>query len=171
VLLLLMLPFQSDIMMRLLGSDEGSAEGRIPLIKIALHIIADHPLLGAGVNNYAVVMPQYITPEFSRDWLYVVHNKYLLVWSETGIGGIAAFLAFLIATLRRAWRCWELGDRVLAPLALGLAAGLAGHMFHMLVDVFHSRPLGQLLWLLMGVVTAMFNLVHGRAEHAENPVV
>jgi hypothetical protein len=51
-----------------------------------------------------------------------------------------------------------LQDHLLSPLALGLAAGVAGHMVHLTVDLFHVRPVQQLLWLVAGLLTAMYRI-------------
>jgi putative inorganic carbon (HCO3(-)) transporter len=158
ILGILYLPFQSVISARLLGDDKGSAESRIPLMKLAFRIIEDNPVLGVGANNFTVVMDRYLTPEFRHSFLFAVHNKYLLVLSETGIIGLLAFLAFLLDALRKGWQCWVLQDRLLSPLALGFAAGIAGHMVHMSVDVFRGRPTQQLLWLVAALLTAMHRM-------------
>jgi len=158
ILGMLYLPFQSVISARLLGDDKGSAESRIPLMKLAFRIIEDNPVLGVGVNNFTVVMDRYLTPEFRHSFLFAVHNKYLLVFSETGIIGLLAFLAFLLDALRKGWQCWAFQDRLLSPLALGIAAGIAGHMVHMNVDVFRGRPTQQLVWLVAALLTAMHRM-------------
>jgi len=155
VAVLLCLLFGDVIVARLVGYDLGSAQSRVPLMKLGLRVIMDNPVLGVGVNNFPIVMKQYIRQEFGRAWLYAVHNKYLLVWAETGIGGLLAFIWFLLATIRRGWDCWNLKDRFLSPLALGFTAAIAGQMVHMFVDVFNSRPQVQLLWLVAGLITAM----------------
>ncbi len=158
VLALLYLPFQSAISDRLFGDDRGSAESRMPLMEVAFRTIEDNPVLGVGSNNYAVVMDRYLTSEFRRSFLYAVHNKYLLVWAETGFGGLLAYLAFLLGTLRKGWQCWKLNDHLLSPFGLGFTAALAGHMVHMGVDVFRGRPVMQLLWLIAGLLTAMHRM-------------
>jgi len=155
VAVLLCLLFGDVIVARLVGYDLGSAQSRVPLMKLGLRVIMDNPVLGVGVNNFPIVMKQYIRQEFGRAWLYAVHNKYLLVWAETGIGGLLAFIWFLLATIRRGWDCWNLKDRFLSPLAFGFTAAIAGQMVHMFVDVFNSRPQVQLLWLVAGLITAM----------------
>jgi O-antigen ligase len=155
ILFLLYLPFHSDISTRLFGDDKGSAESRIPLTKLAFRIIADNPVLGAGANNFTVVMGQYLTPEFRHGFLYAVHNKYLLTWSETGFGGLLAYLTFLLGALRTGWKCWQQNDRLLSILALGITAAIAGHMVHMNAEVFRVGPVQELLWLMVGLLTAM----------------
>lgn len=161
LLALLYVPFHSLIGARLFGDDRGSAESRIPLMNLAFRITEDHPLLGVGANNFTVAMGPYLTSEFREGFLFAVHNKYLLVLAETGIGGLVAFLAFFGSTVRKGWRCWNSQDPLLSPLALGLAAGLVGHMVHMTVDVFRGRPTQQLVWLIAGLLAAMLNMSSG----------
>jgi putative inorganic carbon (hco3(-)) transporter len=158
ILGMLYLPFHSVISGRLFGDDRGSAESRIPLMNLAFRIIGDNPVLGVGINNFTVVMDRYLTSDFREGWLFAVHNKYLLVLAETGIVGFLAFLAFLLDALRKGWQCWVHRDPLISPLALGFAAGIAGHMVHMTVDVFRGRPTQQLLWLLAGVLAAMHRI-------------
>ena len=158
LLTLLYLPFHNVISARLFGDDKGSAESRVPLMHLAFRIFADHPVLGVGANNFSVAMGPYLTPEFRHGFLYAVHDKYLLVLCETGIGGLAAFLAFLFAALRRGWQCWNFSDSFLSPLALGFTVGIAGHMVHMNVDIFRGRPMQQMIWLVAALLVAMHRI-------------
>ncbi len=157
VLLVSVLVFQSMITDRILGDDDRSAYSRIPLMKMALRMICDYPVLGVGPNNYTVAMQHYI-PDFRGAWIHSVHNKYLLVWAETGVCGIVAFVWFLLAVMRRGWRAGKSNDRLLAALAVGLSAAVAGHMVHMFVDTFRGRPAVQMLWLIAGILTALYAL-------------
>jgi putative inorganic carbon (hco3(-)) transporter len=151
--------FQQDLVLgRFLEDDKGSAVARIPLMDLAFRIIADHPILGVGANNFAVVMPPYVTPNFAEyagDWLYIVHNKYLLIWAETGALGLAAFAWFLGATIVDGWRGWRLNDRLLSPLALGFTGAVVGHLFHMSVDLFTGRPEIEMLTMCAAVAAAI----------------
>jgi O-antigen ligase len=156
--LVLFLPFHRLISARLFGDDKGSAESRVPLMHLAFRIVKDNPVLGVGANNFTVVMNRYLSPEFREGFLFAVHNKYLLVLAETGAIGLLGFLAFLLGTVRKGWRCWRLSDDPLSLLALGFVAGLVGHMVHMTVDVFRGRPTQQLIWLIAGLLTAMFQM-------------
>jgi O-antigen ligase len=158
LLTLLYVPFHSLIGARLFGDDRGSAESRIPLMNLAFRIVEDHPMLGVGVNNFTVAMGPYLTSEFREQFLFAVHNKYLLVLAETGIGGLIAFLSFFAGTVRKGWQCWNFQDRLLSPLALGFTAGIAGHMVHMTVDVFRGRPTQQLVWLIAGLLVAIWRI-------------
>jgi putative inorganic carbon (hco3(-)) transporter len=141
---------------RITQDDNGSAAGRLPLMQIAFHLISQRPLFGVGANNFALAMRDYAdTGGLALRWTSVVHNQFLLVWSEVGAVGLTAFLAFLAHTLLRARDCTLGGDRLTGPLALGLAAGIAGHMTHMLGDFFNGRLHVQLLYISAALIIAM----------------
>jgi putative inorganic carbon (HCO3(-)) transporter len=152
--------FQHTISARLLGAQPGAAtaEGRLIMMELALKVIEDNPILGVGANNFALTIEQYATSQFSGAWLHVVHNKYLLVWAETGLGGLIAFLLFLAITIRWGWQCSRLNDRLLAPLALGLMAAILGQMAHMFLDLFNGRAQVQGLWVVASLITVISNI-------------
>ena len=156
--------FSDAVSARLFGEDSGSARSRIPLMNLAYRVIGDQPVLGVGANNYAIRIKDYATPEFNGEWLYSVHNKYLLIWAETGIGALLTFIWFLAVTVRRGWRSVRSGERYLSPLALGLTAAIIGHVSQMFVEAFNGRPLMQLLWLMAGLVTAMSYIGNDQAK-------
>jgi O-antigen ligase len=147
-------PFVGEIAARLSGSDQGSAGARIPLMEIAWRIIQAHPL-GVGLNNYALYIHDFVGPSMDGTWLYVVHDKYLLVWAECGPLALLAFLWFLASTIRNGWRATRTSDQMLGPIALGLVAGVIGQLAHMSVDIFQSRPQVQLLWFVAGFLLAV----------------
>lgn len=138
--------------------DEGAASSRIPLVQTSIQMIQDKPVFGIGANNYAVELPDYSTMNLSIQWNSVVHNKYLLVWTETGLAGLFAFLWFLLSTLRRGYRLWLADDPLLSPIALGFTAAVTGFMVHMLFDLFNGRPQIQILWLSAGILAAMTSM-------------
>ncbi len=158
VALLIALPFASVVAVRLLGSDRGAAAARLPLDVIAWRMILDHPLLGVGINNYVLVMRNYVTPDLGQVWLYIAHNRYLLLWAETGIGGFLAFALFLLSAVKRGWVAWQFHDRLLSTFALALMAGLVGHMAHMMVEIFNGEPHQTLLFLVAGLIVAISRL-------------
>jgi O-antigen ligase len=148
------LVFHGNITSRLADDDRGAARSRVPLMVTAFDIIEDSPLFGVGANNYARALEGYRSI-FGSGFFYTVHNQYLLVWAETGLLGLAAFVWFLLATLRRGWQLWKRNDALLSPLALGFTAALAGQMVHMQVDLFSSRPQIQLLVVVAALVGVM----------------
>jgi len=171
VVLLICAAFSDTLARRLLEDDNGAAQSRFPLMSLASRMIADHPLMGVGANNFGVAMEPYLAPEFSGEFLYAVHNRYLLVWSETGIGGLAAFLWFLLATLYRAFRCWRFRDPVLSTLAIACAASITGNMLHMCVDVFRCRSIMQTVILVAAMIAIIENLLIARRSTASGAPV
>ncbi len=147
--------FRNELLVRFLNNDSGAASSRVPLMVLALHMIRDHPLFGVGANNFGINIARYATPEFGADWLYTVHNKYLLIWAEDGFFALAAFVTFLLGTLRNGWRCRQISDRVLASIAIGLTSGLLAQMMHMSVDILNGRQQVQLLVIVAGLIAAL----------------
>jgi O-antigen ligase len=143
------------IVERLTAFDNAAALSRLPLMQLAWEMSLDHPVLGVGANNFATALPTYLTTAFSQAWISTVHNKYLLVLSETGILGLVTFTWMLVAGLVLAYRGSQIRDPALAAISAGIATGISGMMIHMTVDIFHSRPHVQMLFLTLGLVAAV----------------
>jgi len=152
---LLALVGHQAITARVLDDDGGAAYSRIPLMKLAVRMIAENPLLGVGANNFAAVLNEFVAPEFEGEWLSTVHNEFLKVWSETGIIGLVAFVVFLVATLRSAWACTRSRDPLIGALGYGLTAAVLARTLHMTVELLVSRPSVQLLFFLAGLIKAI----------------
>jgi len=155
VVLVFAAAFGGLVATRLTANDQGAAQSRVPLLYVAVDMIRDHPLGGVGANNYAVAAAPYRTRDIAYQWNYTVHDKYLLVWSETGLLGLVPFVWFLIATLWLGIRCSRGADPVLRVLALGLACGVLGNMVHMNMEILNGRPQVQGLWLVAGLIAAI----------------
>jgi O-antigen ligase len=151
---IVLVPLYSVFSERLLSSDHGAAEGRVPLIHMALQMIMDHPFLGVGANNFVLEVPKYATGDYSSAWLSTVHHKYLLIWSEGGIGALIAFLVFLAAAIVRGWRLRHAADPLKAGIGLGLAAAVIGHAVHMNFELFAGGTTTQMLWLAAGLLAS-----------------
>jgi O-antigen ligase len=156
----IMLAVASPIIVnRLTADDQGAAEARGPLNEIALYMFTEQPLTGIGANNFSIELPNYIPPRLGSEWLYNVHNKYLLVLSETGIIGFAGWFAFLLLTTWRGIRLWRLGHRTLSMIGLGMLAALLGHFSHMLGEIFNARTMVQYFWSYSAIIYAMIHIV------------
>ena len=166
---LLVVVFHQTIANRLMGDDDGSAAGRMPLSAISKTMIVESPL-GVGGNNWDLAAAAHAEKtRYRGEWFYFVHNKYLLVSAETGWLGLAAYVTFLGTILACGWRAIKRNDRLLSPLALGLMAGTVGQMIHMSKDVFNGRSQIQMLWLVAALIVAICNMAAISDENEAEP--
>jgi len=157
------------VISRLTTDDQGAAEARGPLNEIALEMFQNYPLTGIGPNNFATAMFNYIPPNLGSEWIFTVHNKYLLVLSENGLPGFIGFVAFLILTVIRGVRVWMRKDKMLSVIGLGILGALLGHYLHMNGDIFNSRPMVQLLWTYSALLFAIDRIIVSERAAAVKP--
>lgn len=104
-------------------SPDRSVGDRYDLWRTAAAIWTDHPLTGVGVKNFAAFRDARAPLALSsgsetddrvngyvRQPLLSPHNQYLLVLSEQGVAGLAAFGAMLAALAAGLWRRRALRD-------------------------------------------------------------
>lgn len=132
--------------------EQFSVSERLSSESTALRVIAAHPLLGVGADNYlAVVQAQSTAGEGDQAYVPVVHNAYALAAAEIGPAGAALLIAALL------WPAWRLLRHAEARGA-GAAAGcgLVACAVVGLVDFYPwSLPAFTLVWgTLLGVWAA-----------------
>lgn len=76
---------------------------RVSLWKGALRTVRAHPILGTGYGTFPRAWPRY-RPDDRVLEVPTAHNLYLNFAAETGLVGLAAFLAFVAAALGGLWR-------------------------------------------------------------------
>jgi O-antigen ligase len=93
---------------------DASATKRLELWDIALQLIAEHPLLGVGPDNFLLYAPN--SP----------HDAYLQIGCEVGIPAMLVYIALLLAGLHSAWRARQLSspDRQARPYLHAAAQGI-----------------------------------------------
>ena len=165
---------------RLTADDGGSAAQRGPLNAAALALFAQFPIFGVGLNNFGnqfAVLDQTglsrLAGLFDRS-NHVVHNLHILILTEVGIVGYAAFALVFgagIARGLRAARRAPVGDP-LAAIAAACAVGLIAHMLHGLVDPGFRLNLGiaELLYTGLGLIAAVRAAQRRRAVQARSAV-
>ncbi|HEY0419215.1 MAG TPA: O-antigen ligase family protein, partial [Acetobacteraceae bacterium] len=141
---------------RLFGDDAGSIGHRLPLIRAALSVLAQFPVFGVGLNNFAVTFARYDTTGYALVFYegdHVVHNLHLLVWTEVGTVGFLAYLACFLSAFIAAGRIGRQHPWRRAA-ALGIAAGLFAHLFHGMVDPGFklSLTISQLIAAQLGII-------------------
>jgi O-antigen ligase len=94
-------------------------------------IVADHPLLGTGLNTFPLAFSRYGRTGLTGPPPHA-HNIFLNFAAETGVVGLAAFVAWLLTGTLTIWR-WHShnppgsGERTLSAIVLAALAALLGH--------------------------------------------
>ncbi|WP_027857981.1 O-antigen ligase family protein [Marinobacterium jannaschii] len=150
---------------RLLLDDHGTADVRKPLMDVAFNVIQQNPLSGVGLNQYTYFMAQYdrTLEAIASNYLYPVHNTYLLVAAETGVPNILLILLFITLVLWRGLKLFLRADGIVAAMTLGAIGGIISWMIHNLVDltsIYEAYP----FWVLFGLIIAMDRMVPLQAE-------
>ena len=146
-----------------------AAFARIGLMKVAMKIINDHPIMGVGLNNQLIVAPKY-----DPDGIYSkmpTHNYYLVIASEIGIPGLVFFLAFLFITCQTALRTSRSNDLFIAAVSLGIFGAYAAISVHILVDWLATYANQTFFWLYAGLVGALSKLNEISAKSEVGPGV
>ena len=147
------------ILLRLTADDNNSALSRIPLMQLAFTMIQDNIWLGVGANNFASRIDDYLRGDTALEWIFTVHNKYLLVWAENGLFALLAFSAFLLITIWRGLSAITFAKHPLAPLSVAIGCGVIATGIHMHFDIFNSRPQVQTLWVLAAVAVVVQRMI------------
>jgi O-antigen ligase len=117
-----------------LSKQQAALEGRAPIWRDTLHLIADYPLFGCGLGTYQTAFLKYQTSVVDRVFTYA-HNDYLQIAAELGVIGflIAAILVVPIfaGTFRASFRA---ADRTSRFLALGCAGAIMAMCIHSFTD-------------------------------------
>lgn len=137
--------------------DEPSIRGRLSEWTAGLQMFRDHPLAGAGLANYPAHYLEYSSQLGldSRREQRSPHSLYLEVAAETGLLGLAAFAALLLALaggLAHARRAFLRAGR---PSAAGLVAALAiGLLGYLVASLFLHAAYPRFFWILAAIAFA-----------------
>lgn len=154
-----------DALQRITSLDNGGS-GRADLWTVAWRITEDHPVVGAGLNNYETVAGNYTrrpgvltsVRNIAED-PHVVHNTYLQILAETGVIGLLLFLLFALACLRAAWlaarRFGAIGDTDMESLTRGV---LVATIAMLVSSFFISAGVDKRTWFLLALGPALLAL-------------
>jgi O-antigen ligase len=158
---------------RITASNGGN--GRTDLWTLGLRMVKAHPVTGVGLGNFPIVSADYAVQPGTIEHTQLIfatapkvtHNTYLQIAAESGIPGIALFMATLLGCLRcalAAARSWgRRGEASMESLARGVFLGLVGLL---VADFFISNMFSKLLWVLLALCPAM--LAVARSEERED---
>jgi putative inorganic carbon (HCO3(-)) transporter len=159
--------FSYKVIERFTSSDAGSANVRLQQLDVAKNIIASHPFVGVGINNYVSAAPSYDNTHHrtSREFKAPIHNAYMLVFCETGILGFAAYLWLVCVILVRGARNMAKTDGFLYFLNAGLFFGFMAYFMHTLADtpLYHNL---SFVYFILGFFAVVDLAVNGKREFA-----
>lgn len=146
---------------------------RLKTIPVALEMISERPFFGVGLGQQKWNWPEHTIGVLVLDPKVVqplpMHNDYILVPVELGVGGLGVLLCLILLTvlsLVRAYRIFnQRGDPEMVDVSLGTLIafiGLAAAMtMYPIVDNF------RYFWLLLGLSAALIRIANRLETHPE----
>ena len=133
------------------------------LARVAWNMFLDRPLLGCGLAQYPSQAIYYLNDRttdlpLERARIYIQHNVFLALLTETGLIGMGLFALMLWLWTRDAWRLWQYRQAPLWVRQQGLlflaliAAYLTNAMFH---DVSRMPAVNMLLYFVAGITAGV----------------
>ena len=129
---------------------------RSDIYRVTPQIIADHPVLGVGANQYSLVAPHYgLIDPYTGFTFDHAHDIALTIGAELGLVGLAGLAWLVVALAGVLWRAC-----VRAPvdraLAISVTAALVGLSLQGLVDyTVRSNIVAALVAVLAGCGVAL----------------
>jgi putative inorganic carbon (hco3(-)) transporter len=153
-LVILVIIFQGIIFKR---TSEGAVNliNRGHLIQTAFNMIKQYPLTGIGLNTYSLEMEKYTSIYVPNSWIYLVHNKYLLIWAETGIFGLISFLWLLWVSFAKLPRLIRSKDPFISILGMGLVGSFIAISIHMNFESYSGGNIVLQFWLIIAMIAGM----------------
>ena len=121
---------------------------RINLVEQAVEYIVQHPLFGAGFENFHFLTDEYIT----------VHNPILAMWAENGIFGMIGFLSIyliLVIFCIKSWQNHFFNDYLLMGMAIMVILMIIG-------DMFMANSYKRILWVPSILFVHYYNLLRSK---------
>lgn len=156
--------------------DRGSTYSRVPQTQMGMAMIAAHPFLGVGLNNYGVTSHRYETyvvvpTERTRVFEHVsrIHNIFLQLATETGLVGLALCLAFIGVVIRKGMqRIRRIPDDRTRWILAAVLLGLISRILH---DAVHTGDVAQIpqFWMYAGLLGAGSWMLTSKRKHSPPP--
>jgi O-antigen ligase len=140
----------------LVSDPQGGGRGRVDEWRVAVRVVAQHPLLGTGPEGYRIAFGRAVDARYERvhgrDPLPDrAHDAFLDVAATTGIVGLLAYAVLLFTVGGFVWRAL----RRAPPWVAGVAGALLAYAVQA-VFLFPLAELEPIAWLFAGIaVTEM----------------
>ncbi|CEP66036.1 Tetratricopeptide-like helical [Moorella glycerini] len=137
---------------------ESSVEGRLAFWWAAGRMFLERPWTGFGGGSFHDVYFSFY--EGGRWYSRYVHNHYLQLLAETGLPGLAIFLALLGTLLIPFWRRRRRGP--LPPILAATGGAMLAFLLHIFVDFSWDIPAVTLLFWLMAACSQLMLTSNGQ---------
>ncbi len=145
------------------GYNDNSVFERILMWRNSIRMFHDHPVFGAGLNNWKLLQPQYGiggTPFINTGMVHFEHphNDFLLILAEQGPIGLVLyiiFFIFLLLTIRKSILKSEERERRIILICLGF--GLLSFMVMSFFAYPRSRFYVMLVLMLYAALVLIFS--------------
>lgn len=143
---------------------DASASHRLINYKAAWEIYQHNGTLGIGPGNFGPHLEGYYNRLPQHGWA-TVNNQYLETLAETGILGFLSLMLITVVILITSIRAYlKSNDHFLRATMLGLAAAFIG----ILIEYnFFSTLYVMHIWVLIGLMIAIQNLIHVQDSNAD----
>jgi len=140
----------------LTSKGQAALEGRGPIWRETLRLVAAYPAFGCGLGNYETAFLRYQASVVDRVFTYA-HNDYLQVTAELGVVGFLIAAVLLLPVFARPFRAASQGpDRTTRYLGLGCAGAITAIGLHSLTDFNMYVPANALaLAWICGIVASL----------------
>lgn len=146
------------------GVPDTSVVRRYVLNVASWQVFLDHPILGVGPGHFA---EYYSIAYGNRVGLieqlkkYRGHNLYFETLAETGILGLASFLAIIVAIMAGLWRTWRRLQHQSLEFADTAMAFFLSLVAYLISAVFAHLSYQRYFWLLMALGSATIHILGG----------
>jgi O-antigen ligase len=136
---------------------ETTVSQRLYIWEASVQMLADHPILGVGLDNFLYYYPDYILPAARNEPnMSHPHNFILDFWLSTGVLGLASFLWLQVTFWTRTGLVLRLASGLPRLIGVGLAASMSETLLHGFIDnSFFLIDLAFLFWLTYALMMAV----------------
>jgi len=160
---ILFLPFAKGIISRMSVPIGESEYSRIHLLKLSAKMIAAHPIIGNGANNYNLSNLPFVRELYDphsslgKGIYHVVHNLWFLIAADTGFLGLFFFGFIMYFYLKNCFAGLGSGNPHVVALSIALIASLQSFFITEMFDWSYVMFLQIFLtfWLLTALSVGM----------------
>ena len=154
-----------EIIKRLTQSDPGAVSFRYEMMDVAWNMIEERPIFGMGINSFVAALPYYskyggprgITEHFGETWP-VVHNTYLIYWSEQGTVGFLLLIGMYGSLLWMGARSGRyMIDDVIYAINLGACCGIVANMVDGIASFFLAENPSERVFFMEAALLVAIN--------------